>query len=101
VTLFTILSSMGSAGDAAATLREARRVLEPGGAVAVWEPRWPTVNRNTRLVRHSELRSALGPGLTMRTLTLAPPLARRVGRLYGPLARLQPLRSHRLALARR
>ena len=82
-------------------LREARRVLEPGGAVAVWEPRWPTVNRNTRLVRLSELRSALGPRLTMRTLTLAPPLARRVGRLYGPLARLQPLRSHRLALARR
>jgi len=37
----------------------------------------------------------------MRTLTLAPPLARRVGGLYAPLARLRPLRSHRLALARR
>jgi ubiquinone/menaquinone biosynthesis C-methylase UbiE len=101
VTLFTVLSSMGSASEAAAALREARRVLAPGGAVAVWEPRWPTFNRNTRLVRLSQLRSALGPGLTMRTLTLAPPLARRVGGLYAPLARLRPLRSHRLALARR
>jgi SAM-dependent methyltransferase len=101
VTLFTVLSSMGSASEAAAALREARRVLAPGGAVAVWEPRWPTFNRNTRLVRLSQLRSALGPGLTVRTLTLAPPLARRVGRLYVPLVRLRPLRSHRLVLARR
>jgi len=101
VTLFTVLSSMGSASGAAAALGEARRVLAPGGAVAVWEPRWPTFNRNTRLVRLSQLRSALGPSLTVRTLTLAPPLARRVGRLYEPLVRLRALRSHRLVLARR
>jgi hypothetical protein len=92
---------MGSASEASAALGEARRVLAPGGAVAVWEPRWPTFNRNTRLVHLSQLRSALGSGLEVRTLTLTPPLARRAGRLYAPLARLRPLRSHRLALARR
>jgi SAM-dependent methyltransferase len=101
VTLFTVLSSMGSAADRNAALLEALRVLSPGGAVAVWEPRWPTLNRNTRLVRLGELRAALGAGLTVRTITLAPPLARRAGRLYEPLARVGPLRSHRLVLARR
>jgi hypothetical protein len=92
---------MGSAADARAALLEARRVLAPGGAVAVWEPRWPTLNRHTRLVRIAELRDALGGDLEVRTITLAPPLARRAGRLYGSLARVAPLRSHRLVLARR
>lgn len=101
VTLFTVLSSMGSADDAGAALAEALRVLAPGGAVAVWEPRWPTLNRNTRLVRLAELRAGLGGALTVRTITVAPPLARRAGRLYGSLARVGPLRSHRLVLARR
>jgi SAM-dependent methyltransferase len=100
VTLFTVLSSMASSADAAAALREALRVLAPGGAVAVWEPRWLTLNRHTRLVRLRELRAALGGELTLRTITLAPPLARRAGRLYEPLARVAPLRSHRLLIAR-
>lgn len=101
VTLFTVLSAMDSAADRRAALVEALRVLAPGGAVAVWEPRWPTLNRHTRLVRLAELRAALGTGLTVRTITLAPPLARRAGRLYEPLSRVGPLRSHRLVLARR
>jgi SAM-dependent methyltransferase len=100
VTLFTVLSSMGSAADATSALREARRVLAPAGTVVVWEPRWPTPNRHTRLIRLSELRAALGEALTMRTITLAPPVARRAGLLYEPLARVRPLRSHRLVLAR-
>jgi len=101
VTLLTVLSSLGSAADTRAALLEARRVLAPGGVVAVWEPRWPTLNRHTRLVRLAELRATLGRDLEVRTITLAPPLARRAGRLYGSLARVGPLRSHRLVLARR
>jgi SAM-dependent methyltransferase len=101
VTLFTVLSSMGSAADGNTALREALRVLAPGGAVAIWEPRWPTLNRDTRLVRLAEMRAALGAGMSARTITLAPPLARRAGRLYEPLARVGPLRSHRLVLVRR
>ncbi len=100
VTLFTVLSSMRSAEDVWAALAEALRVLAPGGAVAVWEPRWPTVNRHTRLVRRSELRTGLGASLRIRTITLAPPLARRAARLYAPLSRMRPLRSHRLVVAR-
>jgi SAM-dependent methyltransferase len=99
VTLFTVLSSMGSAEDVGAALAEARRVLAPGGAVAVWDPRWPTFNRHTRLVRLGELRAGLRGPLTVRTITLAPPLARRAARLYAPLSRVRPLRSHRLVLA--
>ena len=100
VTLFTVLSSMGSPADRRLALLEALRVLAPGGAVAIWEPRWPTPNRNTRLVRLAELRATLGAGLTVRTITLAPPLARRSGRLYESLARVRALRSHRLVIAR-
>jgi len=101
VTLFTVLSSMGSPAERRVALREALRVLAPGGAVAVWEPRWPTPNRNTRLVRLAELRATLGARLTVRTITLAPPLARRSGGLYAPLARVSALRSHRLVIAHR
>ena len=101
VTLITVLASMGSADDVDAALHEALRVLEPGGAVVIWDSRWPTLNRDTRLVRMGALRASLGTNLTVRTITLAPPLARRVGRLYAPLARVGPLRSHRLVLARR
>ncbi len=101
VTLFTVLSAMGSSANARAALLEALRVLAPGGAVAVWEPRWPTPNRHTRLVRPAELRAALGTELTVRAITLAPPLARRAGRLYEPLCRVRVLRSHRLLIARR
>jgi ubiquinone/menaquinone biosynthesis C-methylase UbiE len=100
VTLFTVLSSMAGAADTRAAMLEARRVLAPGGAVVVWEPRWPTLNRNTRFVHLRELRAGLGGRLTVRTLTLAPPLARRAGGLYEPLARVRALRSHRLVIAR-
>jgi SAM-dependent methyltransferase len=101
VTLFTVLSSMSSSAEVRATLLETRRVLVPGGAVVVWEPRWPTPNRHTRLVRLGELRAVLGVELSVRTITLAPPLARSAGSLYEPLARIAPLRSHRLVLAHR
>jgi SAM-dependent methyltransferase len=101
VTLFTVLSSMSSSAEVRATLLEIWRVLAPGGVAVVWEPRWATSNRHTRLVRLRELRAALGVELSVRTITLAPPLARSVGSLYGPLARIAPLRSHRLTVARR
>ena len=102
VTMFTVLSSMGSAADRRSALLEARRVLEPRGVLVVWEPRWPTRNPHTQLVRLAELRDALGVAamLQVNTLTLAPPLARRAGRLYRPLARVPALRSHRLVVLR-
>src|ERR1700722_16734345 len=101
VLLFTVLSAMGSREDVRIALGEARRVLARGGAIAVWEPRVWTPNPHTRLVGRGELRAVLGDELRMRTLTLLPPLARRAqGRLYGPLARIPLLRTHRLVVAR-
>ncbi len=100
VTLFTVLSGLPGPDDVEAALAEARRVLAPGGAIVVWEPRVLTANPDTRLIRAGVLRRALGPTLTVRTITVAPPLARRVGLAYPALARIAPLRSHRLAVAR-
>jgi SAM-dependent methyltransferase len=100
VTLFTVLSSMAGRAEVAQTLAQARRMVAPGGTVAVWEPRVPTPNPETRLVRARELRAGLGPTARSRSLTLAPPLARRAGRAYPVLARLAPLHSHRLVIAR-
>jgi SAM-dependent methyltransferase len=101
VMLFTVLSAMGSRGDVREALGEALRVLAGGGVIAIWEPRVPTPNRHTRLIGVSELRACLGGDLEIRSVTLAPPLARRVGRgLYGRLVRVPALLTHRLVVAR-
>jgi ubiquinone/menaquinone biosynthesis C-methylase UbiE len=97
VFLLTVLSSLPATS---AAMREALRVLAPGGRLVIWEPRVPTPNRATRLVRRRELRAVAGPPSAEVALTLLPPLARRLGRatdrLYHPLARVPLLRTHRL-----
>jgi SAM-dependent methyltransferase len=99
------LSSMGSKEAVLAALAESRRVLTPDGALFVYEPRFPNpLNRRTRLLRRADLAAA---GLTpseSRSLTLLPPLGRRLGRftpdLHPRLSALPPLRSHRLLVHR-
>jgi SAM-dependent methyltransferase len=99
VLLFTVLSSQPSADDHRATLREARRVTAPGGAVVVWDLR-----RTARAIPAQLLRDELGPATTFTAVTLVPPLARRLGRttptLYPLLARVAVLRTHWLAVGR-
>jgi SAM-dependent methyltransferase len=96
VFVLTVLSSLGGRDVVAAVARELRRVLAPGGVVVTWEPRVPTPNRATRLIRPRELAGELGPPVAARTLTVLPPLARRVpAGAYGGLARLPLLRTHR------
>jgi ubiquinone/menaquinone biosynthesis C-methylase UbiE len=87
-------------------LAEARRVLAPRGALVVWEPRvLNPLNRHTHLISRLALQQAL-PDATWQTqtLTLFPPLARRLGRqthrLYPRLSTARPLRSHQLSWAR-
>ena len=104
VLLFTVFSSILDGQMACNVAHEVFRVLRPGGAVLWYDfrydnPRNPNVRGMTK--RHIE---TLFPGLHMRlhTITLFPPLARRLGRLtpvlYPVLAAIPPLRTHYLGL---
>ncbi|MEX0972462.1 MAG: class I SAM-dependent methyltransferase [Solirubrobacterales bacterium] len=100
------LSSMGAAPTVRAALAEGQRVLGPGGLLAIYEPRLPNpLNRDVRLLRRADLRAAGVTPTETHSLTLLPPLGRRLGRLTGALhpvlLRLAPLRSHRLAVHRK
>jgi ubiquinone/menaquinone biosynthesis C-methylase UbiE len=106
VTLFTVLSSLGTAIDAEQALSEAWRVLRGGGALLVWEPRIRSpLNPTTRFISSALLAHRLPAGdVQIRLTTVAPPLARRLGRhterLYPRLASLTPLLTHRLTCVR-
>lgn len=83
------------------------RVLKPGGFLAWYDFRWHhPLNRAARGVSRRQL-AAWFPGYTGRleTVTLLPPLARRLGRLtpvlYPWLVRLPCLRGHWLGLLRK
>lgn len=81
----TLFSSILNGADAVA--REIARVLKPGGAI-VWydfrydNPRNPHVRG---IPKHGVRRLFPGFAIYLRTTTLLPPLARRMGRLTGPL----------------
>lgn len=99
------LSSFGAAEQLRAALAESRRVLAPGGALVVYEPRLPNpLNPRTRRLRRGDLDAAGLAADESRSLTLLPPLGRRLGRLTPTLqpllTRLPPLRSHRLLVHR-
>jgi ubiquinone/menaquinone biosynthesis C-methylase UbiE len=105
VTLFTVLSSMPRPSDAARAIAECRRVLLPGGALLIWEPRLPNpLNRDTIAINGSLLAHALhGTRVQASSITVLPPLARLLGdrtpSWYPRLARMAPLRTHRLVCA--
>lgn len=102
----TVFTSILDEGVQRAIAAEMRRVLKPGGAI-VWldfvvnNPR----NRQVRGVSVKQMK-ALFPGcdVTLRKVTLAPPLARRVVPLSWTLAflleQLRVLNTHAVALIR-
>jgi ubiquinone/menaquinone biosynthesis C-methylase UbiE len=105
LTMVTLLSSIGDEEAIRAALRDALRVLSPGGLLLVYEPRIANpLNRNTRLVSRRILREALGPGFSATPLTVLPPLARalepRIPGSYQRLRRSRPLLTHRLVTRR-
>ena len=100
VVLSTMMSSVLDSQVRHSVGREVERVLRGGGALLWYDFRFPNPrNRATRAVGHRELRK-LFPSLIgeIKSLTVLPPLARRVGRLlpraYPLLARLPFVRSH-------
>ncbi len=104
VLAYTIFSSILDGAMAANVASEVTRVLRPGGGLLWYDFRYDSPsNRNVRGIGAARVRR-LFPDLRgeLISLTLLPPIARRLGFLapvaYGPLALLPPLRSHLLGL---
>jgi ubiquinone/menaquinone biosynthesis C-methylase UbiE len=107
VMALTVFSSIFDEAMAANVASEIVRVLRPGGALLWYDVRYDSVsNRNVHAVTAARLRALL-PRLEgrLQTVTLLPPLARRLGPLTGAaypvLVRVPPLRSHIFALLRK
>jgi ubiquinone/menaquinone biosynthesis C-methylase UbiE len=102
----TLFSSLVDDAYACSVAAELIRVLEPGGRLVCYDVRYPNpTNPHTRAMSHRRLRRLFPEPLVLERLqsvTLLPPLARRLGRLtriaYAPLHRIPPLRSHYLAV---
>ncbi|NTU79987.1 MAG: class I SAM-dependent methyltransferase [Chloroflexales bacterium] len=104
VLLFTVFSSILDQAMAANVAAEVRRVLRPGGAVLWYDFRFNNPrNPHVRGVSRQSIQ-ALFPAfeLHLQTITLLPPLARRLGAatplLYPPFAGVPLLRTHHLGL---
>ena len=107
VLAITLFSSIFDRRMASNVASEIVRVLRPGGALLWYDVRYHSVsNRNVRAVTAARV-GELFPSLRgeVRTLTLLPPLARRLGPLtpaaYPVLVAAPPLRSHLIGLLRK
>ena len=107
VMALTVFSSIFDKAMASNIASEIIRVLGPGGALLWYDVRYDSnSNRNVHAVPAMQVR-AMFPALRgeLSTVTLAPPLARRLGPLtgigYPLLSRVRPLRSHLIGLLRK
>jgi ubiquinone/menaquinone biosynthesis C-methylase UbiE len=105
VLAMTVFSSIEHREHRIATLAEAERVLRPGG-ILVWYDMRRANPRNPDVSPFSvdDVRTVFGSDVHHRTLTLIPPLARRLGRLtgrlYPMLVGFPALRTHTVGWAR-
>jgi len=107
VMAFTVFSSILDPSMAGNVASEIHRVLKPGGGLLWYDFRYNSpANRHVRGVGSARVRQ-LFPGLKghLHTLTVLPPLVRRLGpltaALYPALALAPPLRSHLMGLLRK
>ena len=107
VCLFTVFTSILDEAMASRVAAEVDRVLAPGGAVVWYDFRFDNPrNRHVRGVGRRRIRRLFPSyALHLRSVTVLPPLARRLGRatpwLYPLLARVPALRTHWLGLLRK
>lgn len=107
VLLFTLLTSVLDQKMRANIAAEVARVLQPGGWILWYDFRYNNPrNKNVRGIGRRDLKR-LFPDFACfpESITLLPPLARRLGPatslLYPPLSTIRPLRTHYLGLLRR
>ncbi len=104
---FTLFSSVPDEEVSHGIARELVRVTRPGGLIVVYDMRRRSPgNRQVHPVLHEDIRRWFPRcPMRVRTITLAPPIARRVGQwapwLYGPLASIPFLRTHAMYVMRR
>jgi SAM-dependent methyltransferase len=108
VLMSTLLSSVLRDDLRGSIAQEVDRVLAPGGRVVVYDLRVPNPsNRNITPIRRRELASRFpGYDQTGQSLTVVPQIARRMPErvarhLYGALAHVPALRTHRLTVLRK
>jgi SAM-dependent methyltransferase len=104
---FTLFSSIPDEDVAQGIGAELFRITKPGGLIIVYDMRRENPrNKDVHPIAMDDLRRWF-PKCPARAhaITLAPPIARRVGRwapwLYGPLAAVPPLRTHQVVVLRR
>ena len=106
IPVFTVFSSILDRHMAAAVASSIRRVLAPGGAVVWYDMRYPNPwNPDLKAMTRARIRDLFPSfALQLETISLIPPLARRLGPLTGaayPLfASVPMLRTHYLGLLR-
>ena len=102
---FTLFSSVPEEAVSTRIAAELVRITRPGGLIVVYDMRRKSRNPGVHPVGKQDLRRWF-PGCKMlsRSITLAPPLARRATAaapwLSGPLAAFPPLRSHLITIIR-
>ncbi len=104
---FTLFSSVPDEDVSQQIATELLRVTKPGGFIIAYDMRRRNPsNRSVHPITQSDIRRWF-PRCShrARTITLAPPIARRVGAwapwLYGPLASIPLLRTHAMYLIRK
>jgi SAM-dependent methyltransferase len=103
---FTLFSSVPDLAIAIGIADELVRVSKPGGTILLYDMRRPSpTNRSVHRIKDKDVRQwFVGCKVHARSITLAPPIARRIGRrapwLYGPLAKIPFLRTHRFYVIR-
>lgn len=104
VAMFTMMSSVLDPAVRSRIAAEVERVLRPGGAVLWYDMRMPNPrNEHTVALGRRDVAKLFAPLVpTWHSLTVLPPLARRLGpatdRIYPLLTRVRPLHSHLLGL---